>query len=102
MKITKNQLRKIIKEELVKEGFLDSLSGLGKKAMDKLGIGSGKADISEDMSINAAEEALNTAFFQYAISLASQQGEMTGEAIEAAQQRALNHVQTLAGHKVMR
>ena len=37
MKITKNQLRKIVKEELMREGFFDSLSDLGKKAMSGLG-----------------------------------------------------------------
>ena len=100
MKITKNQLRKIVKEELMREGFFDSLSDLGKKAMSGLGIGAD--DVSDEMSADAAQEALDKAFFQYAVSLASQQGEVTGESIEAAQQKALKHVQSLTGHKVMR
>ena len=100
MKITKRQLRKIVKEELTREGFFDSLSDLGKKAMSGLGIGAD--DVSDEMSADAAHEALDKAFFQYAVSLASQQGEVTGEAIEAAQQKALKHVQSLTGHKVMR
>ncbi len=102
MKITKRQLRTIIKEELMREGFFDAIGDLGKKAMSKLGIGAD--DVSEEMSPQAAQEALDRAFFQYAVSLTAQQfpdGDYDAEALKAAQLKAVKHVQELASHKVM-
>ena len=102
MKITKRQLRRIIKEEMINEGFFDTIGDLGKKAMGKLGIG--PDDFSEEVSPQAAQEALDKAFFQYAVSLTSDQfphGDYDAEALKSAQLKAVKHVQGLASHKVM-
>ena len=37
MKVTEQQLRQIIRDELINEGLLDSIVDLGKGALDKLG-----------------------------------------------------------------
>lgn len=102
MKITKRQLRRIIKEEMINEGFFDTIGDLGRKAMDKLGIGAD--DVSEEVSSQVAQEALDKAFFQYAVSLTSDQfpdGDYDAKALKAAQLKAVKYVQGLASHQVM-
>jgi len=52
MKLTEYQLRQLIREELISEGFLDTLADLGKGALDKLsdvlGFNSDTADFTEE------------------------------------------------------
>ena len=66
MKITKRQLRRIIKEELVREGFLDWAA---EKVGDAVGINVSRAKSMED-----AESDLSKAIATYAMSLIGPEG----------------------------
>ena len=66
MKITKRQLRRTIREELVREGFFDW-------AAEKLG-GLVGVDVSRAKSMEDAESQLITALGTYAMSIIGSQG----------------------------
>jgi hypothetical protein len=90
MKITKRQLRRIIKEEIINEGWFDQL---GKKALRGISKFVRPNEIMDDMSVADAKEELDRAVVQFAISYAVGIGEKgSTEGILAGVEKAKQHV----------
>jgi hypothetical protein len=71
MKITENQLRSVIREQLLQEGFLSDLWHSARQGISRFVR---PDDLNGDMSIEEAEGDIDRAVLQYALSHAQQTG----------------------------
>jgi len=90
VKITENQLRDLIREELLQEGFLSDLWHNARKGLSKFVR---PDELNGDMSIEEAEGEIDRAVLQYALSTVQQAGGTAADisqGVEAARKYVAN------------